>query len=55
MDGRDEVLMAPFMDLGVSAISTPGRIQGRGGGSLLKKRLFQTGRLQQPAECIAII
>ena len=28
--GRDEVLMAPHMDLGVSAISTQGRIQGSG-------------------------
>ena len=33
--GRDEVLMAPHMDLGVSSISTQGRIQGR--GALLKK------------------
>ena len=28
--GGDEVLIAPHMDLGVLAISTQGRIQGRG-------------------------
>ena len=36
--GRDEVLMAPHMHLGVSAISTQGRIKGR--GTFLKKTSF---------------
>ena len=37
--GRDEVLIAPHMHLGVSAISTQGQIQGRG-GPFLKKTSF---------------
>ena len=36
--GRDEVLMTPHMDLGVTDISTQGRIQGR--GPFLKKTSF---------------
>ena len=52
--GWNEVLMVPKMDLGVSDISTQGRIQGRGVPSS-EKLLFQTGRLQQPTECIEII
>ena len=42
--GKDEVLMAPYMHLDVSAISAQGRIQGRAkigqGGPHLKKIVF---------------
>ena len=42
--GRDEVLMAPHMHLGVSAKSAQGRIQGGAkmghGGPLLQKNFF---------------
>ena len=51
--GRDEVLMALNVDLGVSAI--PPRGGSRAGGPFLKKPLFHARRLQQPTECIAII
>ena len=51
--GRDEVLIAPHMDLCFGHIH-PGADPGKG-GPFLKKILFQAGRLQQPTECIAII
>ena len=52
--GRDEVLIAPHMDLGVFAISTQGRIQG--GGPFLKKIFFRPESYSnQPNDCIAII
>ena len=56
--GRDEVLMAPHMHWGVSAISAQERIQGkviighgrRGVAPSFSKIFLQTGRLQQQTQ-----
>ena len=64
--GRDEVLMVPYKCCCFSARSVQGRIQGgakigHGGGGggggvpFFNELLPQTGRLQQQAECIAMI
>ena len=58
---RDEVLMARHMHKDVLATICPGADQGRGkigqGGGFpsFNKFLFQTGRLQQQTEFIAMI
>ena len=51
--GRDEVLMVPYK---CPPWADPGRGQNRSRGvRFYNELLFQTGRLQQQTECIAMV